>query len=149
MKTVLLFAILVAHSICFAEPSIYKHFGDRGETIYSDHHLKGAEQAELPALTVLPASQRLSKALPSIAQMEADDSLQHNETGQIGTHQSGVIPSAKSEKVMQPTEISANQTDKVELSPEEQLQLIIDDMELYDDDIDRLELELYKIGADY
>lgn len=148
MKTVLLFSILFAHSICFAQSSIYKHFGGRGETIYSDHHLKGAEQAELPALTVLPASQRLSKASPSIAKMEADDSLQHNETEQIATHQSGVIQSVKSEKV-QPTEISANQTDEVELSPEEQLQHIIDDMELYDDDIDRLELELYKIGADY
>lgn len=50
---------------------------------------------------------------------------------------------------MQPTEISSDQIDAAELSPEEQLELIIDDMELYDDDLDRLELELYKIGADY
>ena len=147
-RSLLLILMLLASSICFAQSGVYKQLGAGGHIIYSDHYLKGAEQANLPELTVLPASQRLSKASPSIAKMEVDDLLQHNETEQIATHQSRVIQSVKSEKV-QPTEISANQTDEVELSPEEQLQHIIDDMELHDDDIDRLELELYKIGADY
>jgi len=149
MKTVLLLSILLAHSVCPAQTSIYKHLGGRGEIIYSDHYLKGSEQAELPELTVLPASQRLSKASPSIAKMEANESLQAEEAEQIATHQPRVIQSAKAEKVMQLNEVSSNHIDEVELSPEERLQLIIDDMELYDDDIDRLELELYKIGADY
>ena len=149
IKTVLLLSILLAHSVCSAQTSIYKHLGGRGEIIYSDHYLKGSEQAELPELTVLPASQRLSRASPSIAQMEANESLQAYEAEQIATHQPRVIQSAKAEKVMQLNEVSSNHIDEVELSPEERLQLIIDDMELYDDDIDRLELELYKIGADY
>lgn len=149
IKTVLLLSILLAHSVCSAQTSIYKHLGGRGEIIYSDHYLKGSEQAELPELTVLPASQRLSKASPSIAKMEANESLQAYEAEQIATHQPRVIQSAKAEKVMQLNEVSSNHIDEVELSPEERLQLIIDDMELYDDDIDRLELELYKIGADY
>lgn len=149
MKSVLLLSILLSHSVCFAQTSIYKHLGSRGEIIYSDHHLKGAKQAELPELTVLPTSPRLSEASSSIAKMEANELSQYFEAEQVPTHQPRAIQSAKSEQVAQPTEISANQTDEVELSPEEQLQLIIDDMELYDDDIDRLELELYKIGADY
>lgn len=152
IKTVLLLSILLAHGVCSAQTSIYKHLGGKGEIIYSDHYLKGSEQAELPELTVLPASQRLSKASPSIAKMEANESLQAyeaEEAEQIATHQPRVIQSAKAEKVMQLNEVSSNHIDEVELSPEERLQLIIDDMELYDDDIDRLELELYKIGADY
>ncbi len=149
MKTVLLFSILLAHSACFAQMSIYKHLGSRGETIYSDHHPKGAEQADLPELTILPASQRLSRVSPPIAQTEAKESWQNDEIAPIVTHQPLTTQSAKLEKTMQPTEISSDQIDAAELSPEEQLELIIDDMELYDDDLDRLELELYKIGADY
>lgn len=151
MRSLLLILMLLASSICFAQSGVYKQLSAGGHIIYSDHYLKGAEQANLPELTVLPASQRPSKASPSIAKMEAtDDFSQDHESAQIATHPSkATIHSAKLEKGAQSTETKNHPSDEIELSPEEQSQIIIDEMELHEDDIDRLELELYKIGADY
>lgn len=124
-----------------AQSPVYKRVGQDGQIFYSNMQVKGASEIDLPKITVLPAARRnpVSPAEPRgtalTGQHEAVDERINPVIGQAqgneATHQN-----------------SADQ-EAPQLSDHDRVQQLIEEMEFYEDSIDALEIELYKLGGGY
>lgn len=139
--TILLWALSAIGSTCQAQSGVYKHVDQHGHVIYSDIEAKGTNEIALPEITVLPAA-RYSPANQSVKKYAT--SLEQNKAIDIKNDQD-IKPTHLSEAVHR------NSTDKEasQLSDQDRLEHIIEEMALYENDIEALEIQLYNLGSGY
>lgn len=126
MKIALLLLTLVTASFaCLAQSGVYKRVDQEGRTFYSDVQEKGAREIDLPEITVVPATRIPAKP----ATIE------------------GAAMTGQHEQVDKQVDSSINQMPQ--LSDHDRVQQLIEEMGLYEDSIEALEIELYNLGGDY
>lgn len=132
-------ALFVFSCASMAQSAVYKHVDQYGQTVYSNIEIKGASGIDLPKITVLPAV-RYGSAIPPIKksatlpqQNEAIDKKIDQESKQV--HMSEAVrPDSSDEEV--------NQS-----NAQERVQQIMEEMALYENNIEALEIELYNLGS--
>ncbi|CAE6500414.1 MAG TPA: DUF4124 domain-containing protein [Nitrosomonas nitrosa] len=142
MKKVILFFVFILSSfVCSAQSEVYKRVDQDGHIIYSDIQSKGADPIELPELTVLPAqsTEVLSAKSETIAAERQHEII--DKTGDVATDQMMGSGAAQLDHTTQATTSQMSDYDRV--------QQLIEDIELYEDNIEALEIELYNLGGGY
>lgn len=142
MKKVILFFVFILSSfVCSAQSEVYKRVDQDGHIIYSDIQSKGADPIELPELTVLPAqsTEVLSAKSETIAAERQHEII--DKTGDVATDQMIGSGAAQLDHTTQATTSQMSDYDRV--------QQLIEDIELYEDNIEALEIELYNLGGGY
>lgn len=143
MKTanILFLVFSLLSFLCMAQSGVYKHVNQDGHTIYSDTEIRGASKIDLPEITVMPAfrhspaSSEIKKVVTMPASNKAVEQKIRQERGQVAM--SGAAPQNFFDK-------EGNQ-----LSARERVQQIMEEMALYEDGLDALEMELYHSEGDY
>ena len=139
--TTLLLALSVISSMCQAQSGVYKRVDQYGHVIYSDIEAKGADEIDLPEITVLPTaryssiSATVKKGVTSPEQNKAIDKMNDRDIKQMDLSESA----------------SRNSTDKEtsQLSDQDHVERILEEMALYENNIEALEIELYNLGSGY
>lgn len=142
MKKVILFFVFILSSfVCSAQSEVYKRVDQDGHIIYSDIQSKGADPIELPELTVLPAqsTEVLSAKSETIVAERQHEII--DKTGDVATDQMMGSGAAQLDHTTQATTSQMSDYDRV--------QQLIEDIELYEDNIEALEIELYNLGGGY
>ena len=142
MKNAILFFVFILPGfVCSAQSEVYKRVDQDGHIIYSDIQSKGSDPIELPELTVLPAqsTEVLSAKREAIAAERQHEII--DKTGDVVTDQ--MIGSRAAQLDY------ANQATTSQMSDYERVQQLIEDIELYEDNIEALEIELYNLGGGY
>ncbi|MDV6344644.1 hypothetical protein [Nitrosomonas sp. Is37] len=141
MKTVnILFVLLFTYSfLCMAQSGVYKHVNQDGHTFYSDTEMKGASEIDLSEITVLPAGRYVPA---SLAIKKGATPPEHNE----------VVEKKIDQEIAQtpmPEIARQNSSDKNvnQLNDYGRVQQVIEEMALYEDSIEVLEIELYNLGV--
>ena len=142
MKNAILFFVFILPGfVCSAQSEVYKRVDQDGHIIYSDVQSKGADPIELPELTVLPAQS--TEVLSAKSEMIAAE-RQHeiiDKTGDAATDQMIGSGAAQLNHAAQATTSQMSDYDRV--------QQLIEDIDLYEDNIEALEIELYNLGGGY
>lgn len=140
-KAILLLALVTSSFVCLAQSGVYKRVDQDGHTIYSDFQTQEAKEIDLPEITVMPAAS--SSVIPlakrgATAQSKQHEVLDKNIDLAIDpTHGSGTAQQL-------PADQAATQ-----LSDHDRVQQLIEDMALYADSIETLEIELYNLEGGY
>lgn len=141
MKNIALFLALTVFSFsCMAQSGVYKRVDQDGHIIYSDVQVRGAKEIDLPEITVLPAA---SGSVSSIVDREVTLVGQQRAVDKRSDQAVGPVPSSRTVH-----QKSGDQT-VTQLSDHDRVQQIIEEMALYEDSIEALEIELYNLGGSY
>lgn len=142
----ILLLVLPAFSFpCRAQSGVYKHLGQDGQILYSDTEIKGAYPIDLPEITVLPASRhdparsaiKNGATLPGQNEaIEIVDKKFNQEIKQVSVSEAT-------------THRNSSDNDLSQHSDQDRVQQVIEEMALYEDSIEALEIELYNLGAGY
>lgn len=141
MKNIVLFLVLTAFSFsCMAQSGVYKRVGQDGHIIYSDVQVRGAREIDLPEITVLPAA---SSSVSSIVGREVTLAGRQGAVDKRSDQAVSLVPGSRT--------VHQNSVDQVvtQLSDHDRVQQIIEEMALYEDSIEALEIELYNLGGGY
>ena len=124
-----------------AQSGIYKHVNQDGHTFYSDTKIRDANEIDLPEIIVLPAGRH---GLASLAIKKGASLPESNEA----------IDKKSNEEVKQASMTETahrNSSDKnlSQLSDQDRLHQIIEDIALYEESIEALEIELYNLKQEF
>ncbi len=138
----IIFVLLSTYSFpCIAQSGIYKHVNQDGHTIYSDTKIKDASEIDLPEIIVLPAGRHgpaslaIKKGAPLPESNEATAKKSDQEIKQASMTETA----------------HRNSSDKnvSQLSDQDRMHQIIEEIALYEDSIEALEIKLYNLNEEY
>jgi hypothetical protein len=137
-----LLVLLSTYSLlCMAQSGIYKHVNLDGQTLYSNTKMRGANEIDLPEIIVLPAS-RYSPV--NLAIKKGASLHEPNKTTDKKSNQ-------EVKQASMPETAHQDSSDKnvSQLSNQERLHQIIEEIALYEESIEALEVELYNLKQEY
>lgn len=141
----ILLLVLPAFSFsCMAQSGVYKHLDQGGQILYSDTEIKGAHSVNLPEITVLPAT-RYSPARSAIKK----GAILPEQAEAIRIVDKKINQEIKPVPATEATHRNSSGDGLSQLSDRDRAQQVIEEMALYEDSIEALEIELYNLGADY
>lgn len=138
---ILLLVLSIDSFPCMAQSGVYKHVNQDGHTFYSDTEIKDASEIDLPEITVLPvarqgpASLAIKKGVTLPEQNEIIDKKMDHEIKQLFTTKT--------------THQNSFDKNVSELSDQDRVQQIIEEMALHEDSIEALEIELYNLKGSH
>lgn len=139
---IILLLVLSTYSFpCMAQSGVYKHVNQDGHTFYSDTEIKNASEIDLPEITVLPAARH---GPASLAIKKGVTLPEQNETIDKKIDQE-----IKHESIAETAHQNFSDKNVSELSDQDRVQQIIEEMALHEDSIEALEIELYNLGGNH
>jgi hypothetical protein len=141
MKSITLFLALTAVSFsCMAQSGVYKRVDQDGHIIYTDIQVKGASEVDLPEITVLPAARSSGSSIVKRKVTLA------GQQGVVDKQIDQAIDPVPGSRIVHQNSVDQTIT---QLSDHDRVQQIIEEMALYEDSIEALEIELYNLGGGY
>lgn len=138
----ILLVLLSTYSLpCMAQSGIYKHVNQDGHILYSNTKIRGANEIDWPQIIVLSAG---GHSPVSLAIKKGASLPEPNETTDKKSNQ-GVKQASMTETAHQ----DSSDKNVSQLSNQERLHQIIEEIALYEESIEALEIELYNLKQEY